>query len=109
MFKSHYDRFGRVAENKSKELSRASLSSDSMVSVVDLNMRGESSSNHGDRAAHLVHPLAMGRLGINKFGSNNEACNDIIEEEKAGEGSLVHNGSYDDSKGEKKGKQLINL
>ena len=32
VFKSHYDQFGRVAENKDKELSRASLSSDSYMS-----------------------------------------------------------------------------
>lgn len=33
VFKSNYDRFGKIAENKSKELSQADLSSDSSVSV----------------------------------------------------------------------------
>ena len=34
IFKSQYDRFGKIPNNKSKELSQASLSSDSQVSYI---------------------------------------------------------------------------
>jgi len=76
IFKSHYDQFGRVAENKSKELSRASLSSDSDVS------RGGVSRNYSNGG----QGFAMGRLGVSSYNKI-ESCNigGVIEEEKQDE------------------------
>ena len=69
-----------MAEDKNKELSRASLSSDSVVSG--------SVSQHNQNLSN-GHGFAVGRLSMNRFNSfnsnKNDLCNGIIEEEKAGE------------------------
>ena len=69
-----------MAENKNKELSRASLSSDSVIS----GSVGQHNQNLSNGHGFAVHRLSMNRF--NSLNSNkNEPCNGIIEEEKVGD------------------------
>lgn len=73
LFKSNYDRFGKIADNKSKELSQASLSSDSSQSVGRKNkdqgmfiFNSKNKENRGDRPDQFLF------MSDDKKRSNND-------------------------------------